>query len=68
MQLAPLDKALSSKHLAMAVDEKVLSYYDSLVTKSDVALLSNNSWLNDTLVDFYFQYVFHALIASLQCP
>jgi Ulp1 family protease len=41
----------------MAAPGKILSYYDSLITQAEVDILQGNGWLNDTLIDFFFQYV-----------
>lgn len=35
----------------------VLSYHESLLRKSDIQLLKGPSWLNDTLISFYFEYL-----------
>lgn len=38
--------------------EKVLSYYDVLLRVRDVKLLENPyAWLNDQILDFYFEYL-----------
>lgn len=38
-----------------ASEEVVLSFHDSLLRRSDVALLQNCGWLNDRLIGFYFE-------------
>lgn len=35
----------------------VLSYHESLLRRSDIQLLKGPSWLNDTLISFYFEYL-----------
>ena len=37
--------------------EVVLSYEDSCLYSCDVALLQPGNWLNDKIIDFYFQLV-----------
>ncbi|KAJ8301665.1 hypothetical protein KUTeg_020652 [Tegillarca granosa] len=37
-------------------DDVVLSFYDSLLRKSDVKLLEDSHWLNDNLIAFCFEY------------
>lgn len=39
------------------VDAIVLSYHDSLLRQSDVALLDGPHWLNDQIISFYFEYL-----------
>ena len=39
------------------MDSIVVSYHDSLLRQSDVALLSAPNWLNDQLVSFFFEYL-----------
>lgn len=41
----------------MATDGIVLSYYDSLLKKSDILLLDPPHWLNDKLIGFCFESV-----------
>lgn len=36
-------------------DETVLSFHDSLLKRSDVALLEGGQWLNDKIIGFYFE-------------
>ena len=36
-------------------DEIVLSFYDSLIRKSDLSLLREGCWLNDRLIGFMFE-------------
>ncbi len=35
----------------------VLSYHDTCLKESDVALLKGPQWLNDKIISFYFEYV-----------
>ncbi|KAB0804111.1 hypothetical protein PPYR_01081 [Photinus pyralis] len=35
----------------------VLSFHDSLLRLSDIELLSGHSWLNDSIISFYFEYL-----------
>jgi sentrin-specific protease 8 len=37
------------------MDPIVLSYHNSLLRKSDVALLEEPNWLNDKVIGFYFE-------------
>jgi len=43
--------------MACNEDTTVLSFHDSLLRQSDVALLHGTEWLNDKLIGFYFEYV-----------
>ena len=36
-------------------DVPVLSFHDSLLRQSDVALLDGTNWLNDKIIGFYFE-------------
>lgn len=38
-----------------AADRRVLSYHDSLLKDSDLALLGGSNWLNDKIIGFYFE-------------
>ncbi|RWS28647.1 sentrin-specific protease 8-like protein [Leptotrombidium deliense] len=38
-------------------DDIVLSYCDTLLRKSDVALLNKGQWINDNLIAFWFDYL-----------
>lgn len=40
----------------MGEDGVVLSYGDSLVRQSDLAILASTQWLTDTIISFYFEY------------
>ena len=44
-------------------DPVILSYFDSLLRQSDIALLEKPNWLNDKIIGFAFQYyqevIFH---------
>lgn len=44
----------------------VLSYHNTCLTKDDVQLLENKSWLNDKLIGFMFEYFEYELYAGLQ--
>ena len=46
-----------SAPLKMTSDAVVLSYGDYLIRSSDVDILRSNSWLNDTLIGFFFEYL-----------
>ena len=46
-----------SAPMKMTSDAVVLSYGDYLIRSSDVDILRSNSWLNDTLIGFYFEYL-----------
>ncbi len=35
----------------------ILSYHDSLLRKSDCKLLRGNQWINDNIIEFYFEYL-----------
>ncbi len=50
MSPTPLKKMASSMQ-----DKVVLSYYDSLLRESDVALLTGANWINDKIIGFYFE-------------
>ena len=41
--------------MAAEKDEIVLSFYDSLLKKSDVELLNEGQWLNDRMIGFVFE-------------
>ena len=38
-------------------DKIVLSFYESLIRKSDIDILLSNNWLNDQIISFYFEYL-----------
>ena len=40
----------------MGSNRIVLSYFDSLLRQSDLALLEKPNWLNDQIIAFAFQY------------
>lgn len=40
-------------------DEVVLSYHESLLRRSDVAILTGPNWLNDQIISFYLEYLEH---------
>ncbi|XP_016330844.1 sentrin-specific protease 8-like isoform X1 [Sinocyclocheilus anshuiensis] len=42
--------------VALRMDPVVLSYQDSLLRRSDVALLNGPHWLNDQVIGFAFEY------------
>lgn len=39
------------------MEAKVLSYHDVLLRKKDVEVLRGPRWLNDQVIDFYFEYL-----------
>ncbi|CAG4956095.1 unnamed protein product [Parnassius apollo] len=41
----------------MAKSSVVLSFHETLLHQSDVALLDGPYWLNDTIISFYFEYL-----------
>ncbi|KAL0052682.1 hypothetical protein WJX82_005998 [Trebouxia sp. C0006] len=47
-------------------DEKVLSYGDNLLRRSDVDLLDGPFWLNDQIITFYFDYLWREVYAAHQ--
>uniref|UniRef100_A0A1B6DLD8 Ubiquitin-like protease family profile domain-containing protein n=1 Tax=Clastoptera arizonana TaxID=38151 RepID=A0A1B6DLD8_9HEMI len=38
-------------------DPVILSYKDSLIRQSDLNILSGPFWLNDAIIEFYFEYI-----------
>ncbi|XP_064400511.1 sentrin-specific protease 8-like isoform X2 [Halichondria panicea] len=51
--------------MASSMQDKVaLSYYDSLLRESDVALLIGANWINDKIIGFYFEYLEHELFSD----
>ena len=38
-------------------DDIVLSFNDSLLRQSDLEILRNNEWINDSLITFWFEYL-----------
>ncbi|XP_022080993.1 sentrin-specific protease 8-like [Acanthaster planci] len=42
--------------MAAGSEQKVLSYHDTLLRKSDLSLLDGAKWLNDKLIGFVFEY------------
>lgn len=56
-KLEALECAYSAEEmLSESADGKVvLSFHDSLLHSSDVALLQSCGWLNDRLIGFYFE-------------
>lgn len=46
--------------------EIILSYYDTLLRKSDVALLEGPKWLNDNIISFWLEYLEHELYADVK--
>lgn len=45
----------------MATNEIVLSYHDALIRQSDYKILSTREWINDNLIEFWFEYLQHDL-------
>lgn len=45
-------------------EEIVLSYHDCVLRQSDVDLLLEPNWINDTLIGFYFEYLGKKLESS----
>lgn len=45
-------------------DPIVLDYHNSLVRRSDKAILSSNSWINDTLIEFWLEYLANEVFAQ----
>lgn len=41
----------------MEYNPVVLSFHESLLRKADVDILRGPSWLNDTIISFYFEYL-----------
>ncbi|XP_068128686.1 sentrin-specific protease 8 [Hyperolius riggenbachi] len=48
----------------MQMDKVVLSYGDSLLRSSDVALLDAPQWLNDNIIGFTFEFLASSLVPS----
>ena len=46
----------------VVADGKILSYVDVLLRASDVALLADREWLSDTLIEFYVEYLWKAVL------
>jgi len=46
-------------------EDIALNFHDSLLRRSDVALLKEGCWLNDQLIGFAFEYFQHKLYPSL---
>jgi sentrin-specific protease 8 len=40
-------------------DKVVVSFEDSVLRESDIRLLEGPHWLNDRIIGFYFEYLFH---------
>lgn len=45
-------------------DEVVLSYHETLLRRSDVAILLGPLWLNDQIISFYLEYLEHDRFAD----
>lgn len=44
------------------MDKIILSYYDACLYESDYSILkADNSWLNDRIISFYFEYLQRAV-------
>lgn len=41
----------------MGLSEIILTYNDVTIRKKDIDCLQPHSWLNDTCIAFYFQYL-----------
>lgn len=50
----------------MAADEIVLSYEDSLIRQSDLMLIQNNDWINDSIITFWFEYLSHEMFRDAE--
>ncbi|KAJ3158347.1 SUMO1 sentrin specific peptidase 8 [Irineochytrium annulatum] len=46
-----------SVHRTNIMDPPVLSYGDCVLRESDVRLLDDGNWLNDTLIEFVYEYL-----------
>ncbi|CAI5980563.1 unnamed protein product [Closterium sp. NIES-64] len=46
------------------MDAKVLSFGDVLLRECDVATLESSQWLNDKIIEFYFEYLSRTLLAA----
>ncbi|CAI5475618.1 unnamed protein product [Closterium sp. Yama58-4] len=46
------------------MDAKVLSFGDVLLRACDVATLEPSQWLNDKIIEFYFEYLSRTLLAA----
>ncbi|KAI8464983.1 MAG: hypothetical protein J3K34DRAFT_489198 [Monoraphidium minutum] len=49
----------------MSGKERVLSYYDVLLRRLDVELLEGPHWLNDTVIEFWFEHLARGPYAAL---
>lgn len=47
-------------------DEVVLSYHETLLRQSDVAILLGPQWLNDQIISFYLEYLEHDRFAHVK--
>lgn len=47
-------------------EEIVLSYHDSLIRRSDYKLLSSKEWINDNIIEFWFEYLYNHVFKSYQ--
>lgn len=43
----------------MEDDPMFVTYHDTTLHQSDVAILSSNGWLNDRIIAFWFEYVYY---------
>ncbi|OTF71445.1 hypothetical protein BLA29_008054 [Euroglyphus maynei] len=41
--------------------EIVLSYHDAIIRKSDYRILQTRQWINDSLIEFWYEYLTHNL-------
>lgn len=46
------------------MNEKVISYGDVLLRTSDVELLTGPYWINDKIIEFYFEYLNNEFLQS----
>lgn len=46
----------------MSSYDKVLDYYDILLRKGDIETLKDKGWINDQIVDFYFEYCLREIL------
>ena len=45
-------------------DEIILSYFDSLIKRSDFNLLNDNNWLNDSIIGVFYDFFENELFAN----
>ena len=49
-----------------ANDEIILSYHDSLIRSTDYNLLFSREWINDNIIEFWFEYMNNHLFKNYQ--